>query len=151
MSCTAKPMPAASTLRACVLRLCASGARRLQFKVMTNTVRWEIALRAGAGLFVLMVGYGAAFGGMEQSSPTPGASATSAIPSEIPLPPPAPGGPTGGGGALPVVPVGGGGCIPGLNCGCIGRNCPPFPQPHHSAPANGQPNNAPAAPRPGGG
>jgi hypothetical protein len=122
---------------------------------MTNIGRSKAALRASAGLLVLMVGCGAAVVGVEQSAPTTGTSATTAMPSETLAPPPAPSGPTGGGGAdgaLRVVPVGGGGCVIGLNCGCIGRNCPPFfPQHHNSAPADGHPNNAPIAPRPSGG
>jgi hypothetical protein len=117
-------------------------------QVMTNIGRSEVALRASTGLFVVMVGCGAALGGVEQSAPTPGTSATSAMPSETPAPPPAPGGPTGGGGALPVLPATA--CIIGLNCGCVrGLTCPGAYPHHHGATTNGQPNYAPAAPRPG--
>jgi hypothetical protein len=78
----------------------------------------------------------------------PDTTATNAMSGETPAPPPAPSGITGGGGALPVLPATGG-CIIGLNCGCIGRLCP-GPQPHHHPTlTNGQPNYAPAVPRPG--
>ena len=111
--------------------------------VVMNTGRTAIALRAGAGLFVVMVGCGALAGGVSQSgAPTP-TTATSALSSETPSPPSDPGGPTGGGGALPVRPII---CYVGLNCGCIrGITCPgTIPHHHHNpAPTNDQPHDTP--------
>jgi hypothetical protein len=146
--CTAKPLPAASSpasLRASVVRIRRPAPT---VHVMRNVGR-SVALRASAGLFVVMVGCGAAVVGAGASAPTPDTTATNAMSSAAPAPPPAPGGPTGGGGALPVRPATGG-CIIGLNCGCISRLCP-GPQPHHPGITNGQPNYAPVTPRPGGG
>jgi hypothetical protein len=102
-----------------MLRLrCIARPARLQFKVMTNIGRSEVALRASAGLFVLMVGCGAALGGVEQNAPTPGTSATLA----------------------PSSP-----CFIGLNCGCI-HTCPNNVPQHHPAPDNDHPSDAPAGP-----
>jgi hypothetical protein len=118
--------------------------------VVMNTGRTAIALRAGAGLFVLMVGCGAVAGGVSQSgAPTP-TTATSALSSETPPPPKDPGDPTGGGGALPVRPII---CYAGLNCGCIrGITCPgTIPHHHHPAPTNDQPHDAPGDAPAGGG
>ena len=119
---------------------------------MRNVGKSQVALRASAGLFVLMVGCGAAVVGAGASALAPDTTATNAMSSQAPAPPTNPGGPTGSGGALPVVPVGGGGCIPGLNCGCIrGITCPGTYPHHHPTVTNGQSNGAPAAPHPGGG
>jgi hypothetical protein len=100
---------------------------------MTNIGR-PVALRASAGLFVLMVGCGAAVVGAGPSALVPDATATNAMAGEAPESPLAPRGPS---------------CIIGLNCGCIGANCPPYPQHHHPAPANGHPTDAPTEPGPG--
>ena len=114
---------------------------------MTNVGRSEVALRASAGLFVVMIGCGAAVVGAGASVLAPDTTATNAMSSEAPARPSNPGGPSGSGGALPVVPVGGGGCIPGLNCGCIrGITCPGTYPHHHPAVTNGHPNDAPAGP-----
>src|SRR5271170_1146206 len=114
---------------------------------MTNDGKRTIVLRASAGLFVFMVGCGAAVAA-QPTSATPDTPATSASSSEMPLPPEDPGGLTGGG-ALPVVPArlaplpDPGGCISGLNCGCIrGYTCPGT-IPHHK-PAH--PQDAPPPP-----
>jgi hypothetical protein len=119
-----------------------------------NKGRTAIALRGAVAVFVLMVGCGAAVGA-QPSAPPPDMPATSALSSEIPLPPGDPGGLTGGG-ALPVVPAklaplpDPGGCIIGLNCGCIrGLTCPGTVPHHHPAPDNGDPSGAPAVPGPG--
>ena len=131
---------------------CAHQASGAYSDFMTNVGRSEVALRACAGLFVVMVGCGAAVVGAGASAPAPDKTATNAMSSEAPAPPGNLGGPSGSGGALPVVPVGGGGCIPGLNCGCIrGITCPGTYPHHHPTVTNGQPNGAPAAPHPGGG
>src|ERR1700758_4461664 len=89
---------------------------------MTNIGKSAVALRASAGLFVLMVGCGAALGGVEQSAPTPGSSAALA----------------------PSSP-----CFIGLNCGCI-RNCPTTVPHHPPAPTDDHPNVDPPGPRGGG-
>ena len=117
--------------------------------LVMNAGRTAIALRAGAGMFVL-VGCGAFAGGVSQSgAPTP-TTATSALSSETQPPPHDSGGPTGGGGALPVRPIMG--CYLGLNCGCIrGITCPgTIPHHHHPAPTDGQPHDARGG-APGGG
>lgn len=115
---------------ACVLRLCASGVRRLQLKVMTRIGRPEVALRASAGLLVLMVGWGAVGAGAGELPPD--TAATNAIFS----------------GAAPasLLAPNGPSCIIGLNCGCIG-SCGPSPRPHR-APTNDHPPDASPAPRP---
>jgi|SRR5271169_383555 len=122
-------------------------------RIMTNDGKRTIALRASAGLFVLMVGCGAAVAARPTAA-TPDTPATSASSSEMPLPPEDPGGLTGGG-ALPVVPArlaplpDPGGCIIGLNCGCIrGLTCPGTIPHHHPAPTNGQPQDGPPPPAP---
>ena len=115
---------------------------------MRNIGRSKAALRASASLFVLMVGCGAAAVGAGASALAPDTTATNAMSGETPAPPPAPSGPTGGGGALPVLPATA--CVIGLNCGCVrGLTCPGTYPHHHGATTNGQPNYAPAAPRPG--
>lgn len=138
----------------CELRVCDLGDIRLTFKFM-NIFRSGGALRAGAGLFVLVVGCGAAAigAGATVLVPDTTTTVTNATAGEVPAPPSNPGGPTRGGGALPVVPAGGGGCIPGLQCGCIrGITCPGDHIHHpHPAPANVNPPGAQTGPRPGGG
>jgi hypothetical protein len=115
-----------------------------------SKARTVIALRAGAGLFVVLVGCGALLGGVSASgAPTPAMTATGVLSSETPVPPPAPSGPTAGG-ALPVVPVGGGACIIGLNCGCIPHHTCPTPH-ARPAPTNDHPHVAPGGPAGGGG
>jgi hypothetical protein len=118
-------------LRACVLRLCASGVQRLQLKVMTSIRRSEVALRASAGLLVLMVGWGAVGAGASALAPDTTA-ANAMFSGKAPASLLAPNGPS---------------CIIGLNCGCIG-SCGPVPH-HHRAPANDHPPDASPAPRPG--
>ncbi|MGA7052412.1 MAG: hypothetical protein WBZ37_14290, partial [Mycobacterium sp.] len=86
---------------------------------MTKIGRSKVALRVSAGLFVLTVACGAALGGVAQRGPTPGTSATGAIPPETPVPPTTSSGPTAGG-ALIVAPAGAG--MPSWNC-ILGMNC----------------------------
>jgi hypothetical protein len=97
---------------------------------MTSIGRSEVALRLGAGLSVLMVGWGAVGVGASELAP----DTTATIPmfsGEAPASVLAPKGPS---------------CIIGLNCGCI-HSCGPVPH-HNPAPANDHPPDAPAAPRP---
>jgi hypothetical protein len=116
-----------------MLRLCCIGRpARLQFKVMTNIGRSEVALRASAGLFVLMVGCGAAVVGAGASTLAPDTTATNAMSGEAPASPLAPNGPS---------------CIIGLNCGCIHTCGGPVPH-HNPAPDNDHPHDAPAGPGP---
>ena len=119
--------------------------------VMRNVGRSEVALRASAGLFVVMVGCGAAVVGAGASALAPDTTATNAMSSETPAPPTNPGGPSGSGGALPVVPPPEA-ASSASTAGAFVASPVLGPHPHHHpATTNGHPNVAPAAPRPGSG